>query len=135
MTLPRFVVVVFVVVLATAHARSLCNGFLLLVISRLVLSMSMNEWNEWIKKGYMELVVLSEYLLRPSLPPPFLCCLCLFNTLPPPYFDTFDTKTDHDDDHHDDSQVSKCKEDLDHHSVFSAERLIRYEDQLLSHAI
>lgn len=67
--------------------------------------------------------------------PPFLCCLCLSNTLPPPYFDTFYTKADHDHDHRDDSQVSKCKEDLDHHIVFSAERLIRYEDQLLSHAI
>lgn len=93
----------------------------------------MNEWMA--QKGYMELVVLSEYLLRPSLSPPFLCCLCLSNTLPPPYFDTFYTKTDHDHDHHDDSQVSKCKEDLDHHIVFSAERLIRYEDQLSSHAI
>lgn len=91
----------------------------------------MNEWNEWIKKGYMELVVLSEYLIRP--PPSPLSVLSVSFQLPPPYFDTFYTKSDHD--HHDDSQVSKCKEDLDHHIVFSAERLIRYEDQLLSHAI
>lgn len=41
--------------------------------------MSMNDWNEWIKKGYMELVVLSEYLPRPSLSP--LCCVvCVFST-------------------------------------------------------
>lgn len=132
MTLPRFVVVVFIVVLATAHARSLCNGSLLLVISRFVLSMSMNEWNEWIKKGYMEFVVLSEYLLRP----PLFSVVCVFSThylLPTLILSTLKlimimiiVMT---------SQVSKCKEDLDHHIVFSAERLIRYEDQLLSHAI